>query len=165
MLRHGPHMVFSSSSLTLLNCFGAASVRQLDRELSPFCGRQLDRIFAILDSEYVPRDSHIHSFADESVVLFHLLPSVKIGEGAWGRRTGLLTDEQLSSLYKLLRPTAIGSRGSMASGDDADDPAAGRGEDRQLTLMLLSPIPLILDDEINHSCSRIVVSRDLINLL
>jgi hypothetical protein len=171
LLAHGNHYFVSSPVFDLLTLFHATSLRDLRRDLSPFAVRHLMQFMAQLQLEYqqqvsAPMDSiYLHEtavaaaagetnftanipylklFDGGSVALFELQPRFEYHEESLHRATDhLISEEQLDALYQLLYPPE-----GMNSPYGANMPAQNHptGPARLSTLLLLSPIPLVLED-------------------
>lgn len=159
LLRRGSHYFVSSPSLLLLSAFHLTTLAQLERELSPFCCERLESVLAAVHSEYVHlahSRSMLTFFAGGRVVFFELVPDVSLR-----RRSGqvaLIDDAQLYALNKLLmHPYAHWSerRGGGGGGGRQQEGEEEREEVSRFALVLLSPIPILLDDELHDEFSSL----------
>mmetsp|Transcript_24746 Transcript_24746/g.33997 ORF Transcript_24746/g.33997 Transcript_24746/m.33997 type:complete len:1591 (-) Transcript_24746:85-4857(-) len=153
MLSHGSHYMMTSPLLALLSAFHVNSIRQLERELSPFCCSHLVQLFSSIDASYrgSSLNSKFHSttsyYADGSVVFFQLQPNIarQMHMGPdFVMDEGLIDEAQFVALKKLL----------MHPFSHWNDTTRKEGP-LKYTFVLLSPIPVVLDDEFFDDYSSI----------
>lgn len=165
LLAHGSHRFVCNAVLDLLSLCHATSLSMLSRDLSPYCASHLLRIMSelrevyqqrsksavsagdfMLDSQTSGQRSGSVQFLDDGgVALFELSPNVSFlqefsikpsDENPSGQSNSLISAEQIYSLRLLL----LGN-------ESIHKPSKGKKRSRLHTLILLSPIPLVLDDQ------------------
>lgn len=172
LLSHGNHYFLNSPAFDLLTVFHAASLRDLRRDLSPYCVQKLMEFMSQLQLEYQQRlqcpaqsiSLHQHSdrmegsgadsrsranapylkFLDGgAVAMFELQPNFTYSQDSLNRvGDHLISEEQVQALHHLLFPTVIGVV-------DGTNKTAMRSfaSSNLHTLVLLSPIPLLLHSD------------------
>jgi hypothetical protein len=166
LLAHGNHYFLASPLFDLLAVFHATSLRDLRRDLSPYAVHHLMAFVTQLQLEYqtlvscpvhsiVVQNQHAgditaHSAASPylrlldggAVAVFELQPNFSYQADTM-QRVGdqLLSEEQLKALQRLLFPH-VGVEGS-----DQQYPLRTTANSSVHTLVLLSPIPLVLESE------------------
>lgn len=167
LLAHGNHYFLNSPAFDLLTIFHAASLKDLRRDLSPYCVQHLLEFIAQLQLEYQQQlqcpaqsvvlhqdvsESHGYRRADTpylkfldggAVAMFELHPNFAYQQDSLNRiGDHLISEKQVQALHHLLFPTIIGTV-------DGTSKSAMRsfGSSALHTLVLLSPIPLVLDSD------------------
>lgn len=171
LLAHGNHYFLSSPVFDLLTLFHAVSLRDLRRDLSPFCVLNLTQFISQLQLEYQhqlssPAQSitlqgnmdgtrpsgdldrsasipYLKLLDGGAVAMFELRPDFSFQHDSLNRVSDhLISSEQVQALDSLLFPTVPGNH---------DGPPAGQqrvfAKTSLTTVVLLSPIPLVLDSD------------------
>ena len=139
LLAHGAHLFVSSPMFDILTAMNATSLRELQRDLSPFVCEHLLNMVTNVNSDYQSNlwDSNSHPckyFAQGKVGVFTLRPKVVLQQENFGSITdNLLPEEQISSLINALHPEVDG--------------------DMMNVLILVSPIPLVTEDTMHNDGS------------
>lgn len=156
LLAHGCHLIVSSPLLDLLAVSNAASLRQLNRDLTPFCVSKLLNMVCTLEGEYQQSlweiDNRGHpgrgsSWANDSskahfmggggVCVFPLRLRVVHAQDSFGTaEDGLLPEEVFVSLCSLLGHNEASGGGSYVNSQ----------ENLIDTLVVVSPLPVVLHD-------------------
>lgn len=151
LLAHGSHVFVSSPMLDLLQAFQASSLRQLSRDLSNPCVQMLLEVITRLHNEYQHPDTtqnmpEKHYFMNGHITTFILKPQIVFNQDNNNNNNGgtrdecLISEEYFASLGDVLNTT-------KGANDDMLAAAATTDESVQV-LLLISPLPIISDDNI-----------------
>eukprot|EP01032_Pedospumella_encystans_P013966 gene13966-16057_t len=164
LLAHGNHYFLSAPVFEVLALFHAASLRDLRRDLSPYCVQYLTQFVAQLHLEYQQQLScpaqSIHLLQGDrgttasvpylklldggNVALFELQPNFAFQQDSFNRISDhLVSAEQVQALDTLLFPSIPGMNDHTSSTHPRTF-----AKSSLTTVVLLSPIPLVLDSDV-----------------